>query len=184
MQIPAASTPMRTYTRARMPGATYFFTVNLAERHGNDLLLRHIDVLREAFRITRQAHPFIVDAAVVLPEHLHCLWSLPAGDHDFATRWRLIKARFSRAIPLREQVSASRRRKGERGIWQRRYWEHVIRNDEDLRRHLDYIHFNPIKHGYVTRAVDWPYSSFYRHVRLGFYPVDWAAAIDLVSAGE
>jgi putative transposase len=175
---------MRTYTRARIPGATYFFTVNLAERRGNDLLLRHIRALRESFRITRQEHPFIVHAAVVLPEHLHCLWSLPAGDHDFATRWRLIKARFSRAIPPREQISSSRRRKGERGIWQRRYWEHVIRNEEDLRRRLDYIHFNPIKHGYVTRAADWPYSSFHRHVRLGLYPHDWAVAIDLVSAGE
>jgi putative transposase len=107
---------MRTYTRVRLPGASYFFTVNLAERHGNDLLIRHIDALREAFRVTKQAHPFVLEAAVVLPDHLHCLWRLPPGDADFPMRWRLIKARFSRMLPHDERVSASRMRKGERGI--------------------------------------------------------------------
>ncbi|RUL74038.1 REP-associated tyrosine transposase [Dyella choica] len=178
---------MRTYTRARIPGATYFFTVTLAERHGNDLLTRHIDALREAFRVTRQEHPFVVEAVVVLPEHLHCLWKLPANDHDFPLRWRLIKARFSRMIPANETPSPSRLRKGERGIWQRRYWEHLICDDRDMRQHFDYIHFNPIKHGYVARVADWPYSSFHRHVAGGRYPVDWAVApgaVDLVSAGE
>ena len=122
---------MRTYTRVRLPGATYFFTVNLAERQGNDLLVRHIDLLREAFRITRQTHPFVLEAAVILPDHLHCLWRLPPGDDDFPMRWRLIKARFSRMIPHGERISESRMRKGERGIWQRRYWEHAIRDERD-----------------------------------------------------
>ncbi|GLQ87974.1 transposase [Dyella flagellata] len=165
----------------------YFFTVNLAERQGNDLLTRHADALREAFRMTRQAHPFIVEAAVVLPEHLHCLWMLPSSDNDFSRRWRLIKARFSRSIPANERTSPSRRRKGERGIWQRRYWEHLIRDDRDFQRHFDYIHFNPVKHGHLAHVADWSYSSFHRHVVRGVYPMDWAVApgaIDLVSAGE
>lgn len=177
---------MRTYTRARIPGATYFFTVNLAERHGNDLLTRHIDALREAFRLTKQAHPFAIEAMVVLPEHLHCLWRLPPDDNDFPMRWRLIKAYFSRMLPRGERVSASRMRKGERGIWQRRYWEHVIRDEQDLHRHIDYIHFNPVKHGHVVRAIDWPYSSFHRFLARGDYPADWAASLDVLdfASGE
>ncbi|HKT27373.1 REP-associated tyrosine transposase [Dyella sp.] len=153
---------MRTYTRIRMFGGAYFFTVNLAERHGNKLLIHHIDALREAFRITRKEHPFLLEAAVVLPEHLHCIWRLPVQECDFSTRWRLIKARFSHLLPAGEWISESRQRRGERGIWQRRYWEHAIRDDHDLQRHLDYIHYNPVKHGYVARAADWPYSSFHR----------------------
>lgn len=167
---------MRTYTRTRIPGATYFFTVTLAERQGNDLLIKHIDVLRDAFRVVQQAHPFVIEAAVVLPEHLHCLWQLPPGDDDFPKRWRLIKAYFSRMLPRDERVSASRMRKGERGIWQRRYWEHVIRDERDLRHHLDYIHYNPVKHGLVEHAMDWPYSSLHRFVARGLYPADWAAS--------
>lgn len=167
---------MRTYTRVRLPGATYFFTVNLAERQGNDLLVRHIDLLREAFRITRQTHPFVLEAAVILPDHLHCLWRLPPGDDEFPMRWRLIKAHFSRMIPHGERISDSRMRKGERGIWQRRYWEHAIRDEWDWQQHLDYIHNNPVKHGYVKRAIDWPHSSFQRYVAQGVYPANWAAS--------
>src|SRR5438132_438002 len=166
---------MRTYTRTRIAGATYFFTVNLARRHGNDLLTRHIHALREAFRVTQRAHPFVMEAAVVLPEHLHCLWRLPPGDDAFPMRWRLIKGYFTRMLPRGEASSVSRRRKGERGIWQRRYWEHVIRDERDWRHHLDYIHYNPVRHGLVERAIDWPYSSFHLHVARGLYPVDWAA---------
>ncbi|MEO8171406.1 MAG: transposase [Oxalobacteraceae bacterium] len=161
----------------------YFFTVNLAERRGNGLLIRHIDALRAAFRVTMQAHPFVIEAAVVLPDHLHCLWRLPLGDDDFPLRWRLIKATFSRALPHGECVSASRMRKGERGIWQRRYWEHVIRDERDLHQHLDYIHFNPVKHGYVQRASDWPHSSFHRYVARGLYPANWAAPPDVIDIG-
>ncbi|HEY8094628.1 MAG TPA: transposase [Methylobacter sp.] len=166
---------MRTYIRSRLQGGIYFFTVNLAERGQNDLLLRNIDTLRQAFRYTQQRHPFVIEAIVVLPEHLHCLWRLPEGDDGFSLRWRLIKAHFSRHIVSGERVSASRQRKNERGIWQRRYWEHLIRDDIDYQRHFDYIHYNPVKHGYVAKVADWPYSSFHRCVKRGIYPPDWAA---------
>ena len=114
-----------------MDGGCYFFTVNLANRHNNDLLVREIAALREAFRHTRTDHPFEIEAIVVLPEHLHAIWQMPPGDHDFSMRWRLIKSRFSQAIRTGEPISESRLKKGERGIWQRRFWEHVIRDDED-----------------------------------------------------
>ena len=152
---------MRSYKRVRIAGGLYFFTVNLAERHGNDLLTRHVADLREAFRRTRQDHPFSIDAIVVLPDHLHCLWQLPSDDDDFPTRWRLIKVRFFGCIDEGERISRTRQRKGERGSWQRRYWEHVIRGERDYQRHPDYIHLNPVKHGYVQSVKDWPYSSFH-----------------------
>ena len=171
---------MRTYKRVKITGGTYFFTVNLAHRHGNDLLIRNIPDLREAFRHVRNVHPFGLDAIVVLPDHLHCLWQLPPNDDDFPTRWRLIKARFSRCIDRGERISRSRQRKGERGVWQRRYWEHVIRDEQDYQRHVDYIHFNPVKHGLAQSAKDWPYSSFHAWVKRGAYPVDWAASPEIV----
>lgn len=167
---------MRTYLRHRVPGGTYFFTVNLAERKHNDLLIRHVETLREACRYVQQRHTFVIEAMVVLPEHLHCIWKLPEGDDDFPLRWRLLKAYFSRHILTGERISASRQRKDERGIWQRRSWEHVIRDDTDFQRHVDYIHYNPVKHGYVEKVADWPYSSFHRWVKLGIYPQDWAAS--------
>jgi putative transposase len=154
-------------------GGRYFFTVNLAERRLR-LLTEHIGLLRSAVRETKARHPFAVEAIVVLPDHLHAIWALPEGDCDFASRWRLIKSAFSRALPQGERISNSRRSKGERGIWQRRYWEHTLRDDRDVARHMDYIHFNPVKHGHVAQVKDWPYSSFHRMVRLGVYPADWA----------
>jgi putative transposase len=166
---------MRTYTRLCIPGGCYFFTVNLAKRHGNNLLVREIDALRDSFRQTRKTHPFDLEAIVVLPEHLHCIWRLPDGDADFSTRWRLIKARFSAMIPRDERISESRERKGERGIWQRRFWEHLIRDDEDYNRHVDYIHYNPVKHGHCLRPIDWPHSSFKRWVERGNYDAHWGA---------
>ena len=167
---------MRTYLRNRTPGGLYFFTVNLAERRGNTLLTDQIAHLREAFRTTLAVHPVSVEAIVVLPDHLHCLWRMPEGDDDYATRWRLIKARFSASLPAGEQVSRSRLRKGERGIWQRRYWEHLVRDEMDRARHLDYIHYNPVKHGHAAHARDWPHSSFARWVKRGAYAEDWGAA--------
>ena len=110
----------------------------------------------------------------MLPDHLHAIWTLPDGTADFALRWRLIKASFSRGLPPMEPLSASRSRKAERGIWQRRYWEHALRDEADYTRHVDYIHFNPVKHGHAARVLDWPYSSFPRMVRLGMLPEDWA----------
>ncbi len=120
---------------------------------------------------------------VVMPDHLHTVWTLPPEDADFALRWRLIKAAFSRALPKREWRSPSLIERGERGIWQRRYWEHTVRNDTDYSRHMDYLHFNPVKHGYVERVRDWPYSSFHRLVRRGMYPLDWAGGGDATDGG-
>jgi len=144
-----------TYRRNFIPGGSFFFTVNLANRHSR-LLTEKIDLLRKAFRYTRARPAFMLDAIVVLPEHLHAIWTLPPGDTDYAMRWRLIKAFFSRGIEAGERISASHERKGERGLWQRRYWEHTIRDESDFERHCDYIHFNPVKHGHVRVAGDWP----------------------------
>jgi putative transposase len=164
---------MTSYRRNFVPGGSYFFTVNLADRRSR-LLTEHVDLARDALRAVRATHPFAVEATVVLPDHLHAIWTLPEGDVDFSTRWRLIKATFSRGLPPGEKVSASRASRGERGIWQRRYWEHTLRDEGDFERHVDYIHFNPVKHGHVSRVCDWPYSTFDRMVRRGIYPNDWA----------
>ena len=164
---------MTQYRRNFIPGGSFFFTVNLAERRSH-VLTEHIGALRAAFRETKANHPFNIEAIVVLPDHLHAIWSLPEGDADFSPRWRLIKSRFSHALPKGERISASRRSKSERGIWQRRYWEHTLRDEGDFARHVDYIHFNPVKHGHVARVTDWPHSSFHRMTRLGVYQVDWA----------
>jgi len=167
---------MPDYRRAWHPGGTYFFTVNLLERFSNDLLVREIDTLRAAVRRVQQAHPFTIHGWVVLPDHLHCVISLPEGDDDFALRWRLIKARFSKALPVTERRSLVRQRRGERGIWQRRYWEHLIRDEADFAAHMDYVHINPVKHRLVKRVADWPHSTFYRLVRMSIYPRDWAGS--------
>jgi putative transposase len=165
---------MPDYRRAWHQGGTYFFTVNALQRHGNDLLTRHIGLLRETVREVRRRHPFIIHGWVVLPDHMHCLIELPPGDADFATRWRLIKSGFSKGLPVIERRSAVRRARGERGLWQRRYWEHLIRGEADFRAHMDYLHFNPVKHGYVERVAEWPYSTFHKLVAIGDYPSDWA----------
>jgi putative transposase len=128
---------MSDYHRLKVPGTAWFFTVNLADRHGNRLLVDHIDSLREVLRHVRGDHPFRIDAMVVLPEHLHCIWTLPAGDSDYRSRWSLIKAGFSRRLPPTEDRSASRARRGERGICQRRYWAHLIRDERDIATHVD-----------------------------------------------
>ncbi|OGI40241.1 MAG: transposase [Candidatus Muproteobacteria bacterium RBG_16_62_13] len=164
---------MPDYHRYRVPGGCYFFTVNLLERAPNDLLIRHIDLLRAAVREVRGRWPFVIDGWVVLPDHLHGIWTLPPGDSDFTNRWRLIKAGFSRQLPKIEWRSSARASRGERGIWQRRFWEHAIRDERDFRNHMDYLHFNPVKHGHVRRVADWPHSSFARCVEKGVYPCDW-----------
>ncbi|MBK1700402.1 REP-associated tyrosine transposase [Thiococcus pfennigii] len=175
---------MTDYRRLRIPGATWFFTVNLARRHDQRLLVEQIAVLGEVFRAVKAAHPFRIEAICVLPDHLHCIWTLPAGDSAYATRWALIKAGFSRALPAGEPRSQSRAKRGERGIWQRRFWEHAIRDERDLARHIDYIHWNPVKHGWVPRVGDWPHSSFHAYVRRGRYPADWADPPGQIDAGE
>jgi putative transposase len=166
------------YRRAWHAGGTYFFTINLLNRHQNDLLTRHINVLREVVASVQKRHPFSIHAWVVLPEHLHAVIELPQNDDDFATRWRLIKSDFSKAIPPLEHRSTVRLKRGERGIWQRRYWEHLIRDEADYQAHMDYVHINPVKHGLVNRVQDWPYSTFHRLVEKGIYPIDWASGIE------
>ena len=165
------------YRRAHLAGGTYFFTVNLAER-SSTLLVDRIADLRRALRVVKERHSFDILAWVVLPDHLHAIWTLPAGDGDCAMRWMLIKSGFTRCIERVERVRASRVRKRERSIWQRRFWEHVIRNDDDLHKHVDYVHINPVKHGHAARASEWPYSSIHEHIRLGWAPEDWAAPMD------
>jgi putative transposase len=170
------------YRRASVASGTYFFTVNLADRSSR-LLVAHIDALRSAVRVVKQRHPFEIVAWVVLPEHMHAIWTLPEDDHDFSGRWALIKSGFSRAIARTEAVPTSRAARRERGIWQRRYWEHLIRDDLDLQRHVDYVHINPVKHGHVERAADWPYSSIHRYIRRGSLTGDWACQPDAVERG-
>ena len=128
----------------------------------------------------RERHPFRIDAFVVLPDHIHAIWTLPEGDTDFSTRWRLTKIVFSKAIPTTERRSTVRRAPGERGIWQRRFWERLIRDDEDYRRHVEYWYINPVKHGIVSRVGDWPFSSSHRDVSAGLVPQDWAGEFDAV----
>ncbi len=175
---------MATYRRRLVPGGCYFFTVNLLDRQ-SDLLVSNIEALREAVRGTLRRHPFKIDAWVVLPDHMHCLWTLPAGDAAYPERWRAIKTAFSSAIPATEPRSAARWLRGRRGVWQHRYWEHMIRDEADYAAHMDYIHFNPVKHGLAGHPGEWPYSSFRRCVDAGLYPQGWRdPAADLAQAGE
>jgi putative transposase len=171
---------MSHYRRAIQPGGTFFFTAVAFDRRPVLDRPRARSLLREAIRAAKAARPFEVVAFVLLPDHLHTLWQLPPDNGDFSTRWRQIKARFTHDLirdgRSAEPVSPSRRRTGERDVWQRRFWEHVIRDEEDLRRHLDYIHWNPVKHGLVTRVRDWPWSTFHRYVRQGIYSADWGAS--------
>ena len=166
------------YRRLWQPGGCYFFTVNLQQRQNNNLLLQHIDALRTAVRRTRKHYPFTIHGWVVLPDHLHCLLELPNNDSDFAKRWRLIKMLFSKHIPATEYRNPARQQRRERGIWQRRYWEHLIRNQQDFNAHLDYIHINPVKHGLVDYVKDWPYSTFHYCVAQGLYPENWAGGCE------
>jgi putative transposase len=174
---------MTEYRRHYVPGGTFFFTVNIAER-SKSLLVDRIDALRMAFRTVKAELPFQIDAIVILPEHLHALWTLPAGDADYSTRWKRIKDAFTKAFPKTERRSASRMAKGERGIWQRRFWDHSIRDEADYARHFDYIHYNPVKHGWVRQVKDWPHSSFHRYVRQGLYPSDWGGTAPDSGDGE
>ena len=151
---------MPNYRRRWIAGGCYFFTVTLADRR-SDLLTMEIATLRDAVRKIRGQRPFDVNAWVVLPDHMHCVWTLPDGDHDYAGRWRALKTEFTKRL-------------GTASPWQTRYWEHTIRDAADDAAHVDYVHFNPVKHGYVTHAADWPYSTFRRAVAAGMYPAGWA----------
>jgi putative transposase len=164
---------MTDYRRFYIPGATWFFTVNLAQRKHNHLLVEQINLLRQSFRYVKQRKPFEINAIVVLPDHLHCILTMPSDDVDYSVRWGLLKAHFSRAMPEGERISNSRQQRRERGIWQRRFWAHLITSQDDMNNHIDYIHWNPVKHGYVNQVSDWKYSSFQRFVEGDIYPVHW-----------
>src|SRR5205085_9823959 len=173
------------YRRARIEGGLFFFTVALTDR-SSDLLVCEVDRLRRAYLDAKAKQPFETEAICILPDHLHAIWSLPPSDPDFASRWMRIKTNFSRGLPPSAGRSASKVAKREKGIWQRRYWEHAIRDEKDLERHVNYIHYNPVKHGLVSRVADWPHSSFHRCVERGILPADWAvtcaaSAVILVS---
>ena len=156
---------MTSYRRLYIPGATYFFTVAAYSRFNQDLTL-HADLLKACILTEQHAAPFSVLAAVLLPDHLHMIWRLPDHDADYSTRWRRIKARFSRSIPRENRhLGSSTRRKGERGIWQRRFWEHVVRDEEELSSCIRYVHMNPVKHGYVQKLEAWPHSTFHAWTR-------------------
>ena len=163
------------YRRNFIPGGTYFFTVTLADRRSK-VLVDQIEHFRSALRAARRERPFTIDAVVILPDHLHAIFTLPPNDSDFSGRWRRIKGHFSSGL-IGASIELSRRPNGELALWQRRFWEHTIRDENDFSRHVDYIHFNPVKHGHVQRVRDWPYSSFHRYVQEGILPDDWAGDV-------
>ena len=168
---------MVQYRRNFVPGGTFFFTVTLADRTSR-ALIDHVEALRAAVSETRAAHPFAIDAVVILPDHIHIVMTLPEGDADYPNRLSLIKRRFTDAV-VRSGAPIVRRRNGEIALWQRRFWEHTIRDDGDFERHVNYVHFNPVKHGLVSRVCDWPHSTFHEYVRRGAYPPDWGGCDDL-----
>lgn len=168
---------MSDYRRAIQPGGCYFFTV---VTHGRRPWLtepENIERLRKAFRAVKAVRPFQMDAIVVLPDHLHCLWRLPDGDGNYAERWRQIKRFVS--IDMRAETN----HRSEKKLWQRRYWEHLVRDEEDWRRHVDYVHYNPVKHGYAQAPAHWPYSSFTRAVSRGWYDLAWGQQEPVIIAG-
>ena len=169
---------MSRYRRAKTTGASYFFTVVTYRRQNIlcDIPLR--TALREAVTKTRQHHPFTIDAWVLLPDHLHCIWTLPEGDADFSMRWSRIKRYVSIATKERyrnsEWLTDSKKKHRESTLWQRRFWEHRIRDQDDFNQHLDYIHYNPVKHGLCEHPAEWPYSTLHRYVRENVYPINWS----------
>ncbi|MBW2107234.1 MAG: transposase [Deltaproteobacteria bacterium] len=163
------------YRRAQINGGTYFFTVVTYRRMRFLTKPENVSLLRQSFKYVMERHPFVTDAIVILPDHLHCIWTLPQGNHDFSTRWRLLKSHFSRHFKNfhSNNLSKSLTNKKEKGVWQRRFWEHLIRDENDFSRHVEYIHYNPVKHGVAQSPAQWEYSSFHRYVRDGVYDEQW-----------
>ncbi len=175
---------MSSYRRFRLSGGTYFFTVNCKARGDNSLLTDNIGALQRAVRHVKQAYPLTMNAFVIGPEHLHCIWTLPENETDNGIRWRRIKSEFSRQLPLLEHIPPNNQKRRERCIWQPRFWEHLITDERDFFTHLDYIHWNPVKHAWCDRVRDWPHSSFHHYVNKGYYPIDWGDAQDDGEYGE
>ena len=171
---------MSRYRRNFIAGGTFFFTVKLAHPQSR-LLVAHIDLLRAAYAVTQKRYPFRTVAICVMPNHLHAVWTLPPDDADYSLRWRLIKTRFSAHFPS-AALSVSKQRRHERGIWQRRFYEHTVHDAADLQRCVDYVHFNPVKHGFVARVQEWPYSSFHRYAQAGWLPWDWGGTREVMTA--
>jgi putative transposase len=165
------------YRRVIIPGGTFFFTLITFER--KPILTSELarGVLHSAFQNTKGRYLFQLPAICLLPDHLHCIMNLPTGDIDYSKRWSSIKGLFTinyiKAGGEDGSRNNSRIKKGEAAIWQRRYWEHTIRDEKDYERHFDYIHYNPIKHGLVSKPSDWLYSSFHKYLKLGYYDQDW-----------
>ena len=179
------------YRRSTTAGGTYFFTVVTDNRRPWFSDTTNVELLTSAVASTRQRRPFELDAYVVLPDHLHMIWTLPERDADFATRWRLIKERFTKQIVKRQvpvSTGPARRARGEQAVWQRRYWEHLIRDDRDFQNHVDYVHHNPVRHGLVSAPADWLHSSFSDWVARGVYQARWTLEADSmahkISTGE
>ena len=167
---------MVNYRRNLLPGGTYFFTVTLKHR-GSTTLVDQVLLLKRAHREVQKKHPFTVTAICVLPDHLHAIWTLPTDDADYPRRWQAIKSIFTR-LCVHHGLPFKKNKKDEYDLWQRRYWEHTIVDEEDLQRHIDYLHYNPVKHAYVKQVADWPHSSFHQYVKSGILPLDWAGAVD------
>jgi putative transposase len=165
---------MPSYRRDRTFGGTWFFTVRLKNRKSS-LLVDQIELLRTSVKQTMQVMPFAIEFWVVLPDHMHCIWTLPKNDNDYPNRWKSLKGRFSRALPDRLSWQQDARRPREKGIWQNRYWEHRIRDNEDLINHSRYCYLNPVKHGLAAHPAEWPYSSYHRDAAHGLISADLAA---------
>jgi len=163
---------MVNYRRSKTPGALYFFTVTLRNRQSN-LLITHINDLRHAMKTVQIQHPYKIEAIAILPDHLHTIWQLPKNDNNYSLRWQRIKGIFTRRI-IKKGMKIAKNHRGEYPIWQRRFWEHTIRNENDFENHVNYIHHNPIKHGLVKKVKDWPYSSLHKYIREGLLPPGWS----------
>jgi putative transposase len=168
---------MSEYRRSREPGGTYFFTIITFDRAPILTTPESIAIFRLAWNMVRKKKPFKTVAICVLPDHIHTIWRIPEGDADFSMRWKEIKRLYTKGylenIGFGGERNNSRVKRKEVGIWQRRFWEHTITDENDLNNHIDYIHFNPVKNGLVKDPTEWPWSSFRRYVKLGFYPVTW-----------
>lgn len=178
---------MPNYRRSIVTGATYFFTVVTHRRQAILNKPESRTILRQVIDETRKHHPFTVDAWVLLPDHMHCMWTLPKDDADYSKRWGMIKAGFTKQakhlIQHDESLSYSKQRHRESAIWQRRFWEHQIRDEIDYQRHADYVHYNPVKHGLVNEVKAWPHSTFHRYVREGIYSEDWGGGFNAPKEG-